>query len=1067
MRIHSGVLLLPLLLAASVSLAQTEMSTSGTATAGGTAVPPAIRFSGALGYPAGAVTVRFALYRDQTGGEALWAETQVVQVDTAGRYAAVLGTTIALAPELFATGAARWLGVCPDGSTELPRVLLVSVPYAMKAADAETVGGKPLSAFVLAGEQTGVGADGLTYVNPQVLKAGLQAAGGPGQTANSGTANYLGVFLNATDLGSSVVYQDPATQRLGVNTTAPLASLHAASNTAPVAFFDVYSNVLTALPVAYRAARGTMLAPSAVQPDDILGGLAVRGYGTSGFSPGGRGQVVFKAAEPWTDTAHGTYLQVNTTPTGATRMVERLRVTAEGNVGIGTTTPGQLLSVAGVIESTSGGVKFPDGNIQTAAAPLVTSGSNNVGLGTNALIANTSGYSNSAVGAGSLAVATGASYNTAVGASSLGATTGSVNTAVGYQAGLNNTNGTSNTFLGAYSGPDASHPGLTNATTVGAYATVSASNTLVLGGTLSRAVSVVVGDTAAAPAGASATSLFTLRKDAQGALGPILTLFNGGGYGGAGGAIDFFTTNVASGGTVPGARLQSSDNNYSADLIFSTKVPGGGGALTERMRLTNAGTLGLNVSSPQAQLDVAANSGIAISGAGTNYGVRGITSSSYSSGVYGHATSVAGLGNPAGVTGQVDAPVGYGVFGTATSSTGATYGVYGLASSANGTGVAGQGTTGVAGLGVTGVFGQTNVNNGFGVEGYADTGTDTRGVYGISWSSGGHGVHGYSYLDVGVYGQSDGGAGVEGHGTSAGVAGFGLNGVFGESSTAQGVYGHGAATTGQNWGVMGRTESSSGTGVEGDAPHGGTGVSGASSTGVGVYGHATATAGTNIGVKGQTESPSGTGVEGDAPQGSDSGYGVAGYGFGNLSIGVYGQSPYLAGLFDGDVVIEGTLIKNAGSFRIDHPLDPANKNLSHSFVESPDMKNVHDGVAVLDEKGEAVILLPDWFEALNRDFRYQLTSIGAFMPLYVAEEIAGNRFKIAGGTAGKKVSWQVTGIRHDAYAEAHRIPVEQEKTPEEKSRHLRTGTSGQPVGSGTDPVTKAGARTPTAKLPIR
>jgi len=75
------------------------------------------------------------------------------------------------------------------------------------------------------------------------------------------------------------------------------------------------------------------------------------------------------------------------------------------------------------------------------------------------------------------------------------------------------------------------------------------------------------------------------------------------------------------------------------------------------------------------------------------------------------------------------------------------------------------------------------------------------------------------------------------------------------------------------------------------------------------------------------------------------------------------------------------------------------------------MKNVYDRVALLDDKGEAIITLPDWFEALNRAFRYQLTQIGAFMPLYVADEIPGNRFRIAGGIPDEKVSWQVTGSR--------------------------------------------------------
>lgn len=144
-----------------------------------------------------------------------------------------------------------------------------------------------------------------------------------------------------------------------------------------------------------------------------------------------------------------------------------------------------------------------------------------------------------------------------------------------------------------------------------------------------------------------------------------------------------------------------------------------------------------------------------------------------------------------------------------------------------------------------------------------------------------------------------------------------------------------------------------------------------------------------------------------------------------------------AARFEGNVQVTGTLSKGAGSFQIDHPLAPTEKYLYHSFVESPDMKNVYDGVATLDRRGDAWVQLPDWFEALNRDFRYQLTALGAPAPgLYVAEEITGNRFRIAGGRAGQRVSWQVTGVRHDAYARAHRIPVEVDKPEAERGTYL-------------------------------
>jgi len=129
----------------------------------------------------------------------------------------------------------------------------------------------------------------------------------------------------------------------------------------------------------------------------------------------------------------------------------------------------------------------------------------------------------------------------------------------------------------------------------------------------------------------------------------------------------------------------------------------------------------------------------------------------------------------------------------------------------------------------------------------------------------------------------------------------------------------------------------------------------------------------------------------------------------------------------GGLNVNGVLTKSSGSFRIDHPLDPQHKYLYHSFVESPDMMNIYNGIVTLDSKGRAVVKLPRYFEALNEDFRYQLTAIGGYARLYVAQEIKGNCFRIAGGRPGLRVSWQVTGVRHDPYANAHRMVVEEEK----------------------------------------
>jgi len=116
------------------------------------------------------------------------------------------------------------------------------------------------------------------------------------------------------------------------------------------------------------------------------------------------------------------------------------------------------------------------------------------------------------------------------------------------------------------------------------------------------------------------------------------------------------------------------------------------------------------------------------------------------------------------------------------------------------------------------------------------------------------------------------------------------------------------------------------------------------------------------------------------------------------------------------------------------------------------MKNIYDGVAVLDESGTAVVTLPDWFEALNRDFRYQLTAIGAAAPnLHVAQEVADGQFAIAGGQPGQKVSWQVTGIRHDAWADAHRIPVEEVKPQDERGRFIHPELYGFDASRSVDP----------------
>jgi hypothetical protein len=154
----------------------------------------------------------------------------------------------------------------------------------------------------------------------------------------------------------------------------------------------------------------------------------------------------------------------------------------------------------------------------------------------------------------------------------------------------------------------------------------------------------------------------------------------------------------------------------------------------------------------------------------------------------------------------------------------------------------------------------------------------------------------------------------------------------------------------------------------------------------------------------------------------------------------------VAGSFAGDVDVSGNLnVSGTKSFRIDHPLDPANKYLYHAALESSEVLDLYSGNVTLDESGEATVQFPDWFEALNRDFRYQLTAIGAAAPnLHVAQEIQNRSFRIGGGAPGMKVSWQVTGVRQDAWEKAHPMVVEVPKPARERGYYINPELFGAP-----------------------
>jgi hypothetical protein len=240
------------------------------------------------------------------------------------------------------------------------------------------------------------------------------------------------------------------------------------------------------------------------------------------------------------------------------------------------------------------------------------------------------------------------------------------------------------------------------------------------------------------------------------------------------------------------------------------------------------------------------------------------------------------------------------------------------------------------------------------------------------------------------------------------------------------------------------TSNDSGDAVQGHDSGNGSGVHGISDLGIGVHGESTLGEGlralsqSGIGALVETSSTTPGNAAIVALGAASATGGAAGLFLGNVSIaGTPGSQ-------NGDLSVSGVLSKGAGSFKIDHPLDPENKYLYHSFVESPDMKNIYDGNAVTNDNGDAVIQLPDWFEALNGDFRYQLTVIGAFAKAMVAEKIKSNRFVIKTDAPNVEVSWQVTGIRRDAFANRNRIPVEQDKPEAERGHYLHPDAFDQP-----------------------
>lgn len=366
---------------------------------------------------------------------------------------------------------------------------------------------------------------------------------------------------------------------------------------------------------------------------------------------------------------------------------------------------------------------------------------------------------------------------------------------------------------------------------------------------------------------------------------------------------------------------------------------------------------------------------------------------------------------------------GMGVFGLATASSGYTYGVYGRSYSSSGKGVVGHATATSGGT-----YGGW----------FQSESTDGKGVRGVATAT-----TGYTYGGL-FESASNAGIGVAGLASASSGYTYGVSGQS-NSPDGAGVYGYGSSTSGSAYGGYFRSNSSGGTAVYGTAPW------------TGIYGYATATPdrGQTFGVYGRSDSVDGRGVYGYATASWGGAYGVYGrsnstggagvYGYATANVGVLGQTDSSSsyGVYSaGNLAASGTK-----SFQIDHPLKPDRAYLNHFCTEGPEPYNAYSGNITTDAQGYAVVQLPDYFEAINRDFRYQLTVIDSgddFVLAKVVRKIQNNQFVIRTSKPYTEVSWRVEAIRNDRWVQEYGFLTEQMKPKEQQGKYLHPELYGQP-----------------------
>ncbi len=487
-------------------------------------VPRLVQFNGTLRDSAvrplsGVASVTFNIYAEQDGGTALWSETQNVLADVNGHFNVLLGaaTAAGVPAELFGTGQSRWLGVTVARQQEMPRVLLASVPYALKAADADTLGGLPASAYVV--KSAAPLAPGSTAILTQPEVASTSSSAAPAaipQAAptGSGTTDFIPLWSSASVLSNSVLFQTGG--NVGINTKTPAETLDVNGNSIFRGSFQ--------LPPGHPAtsASGFESHSFQFQASSFNSGTATSNTEAFGFraeplnnnttNPSAKLDLFFGAggSAPFTDTglsfaASGiiTFAAGQTFSSNSANVNELiLPNTTSATSGVITVGGVPFLSDFGSPTNTfvGGNVglftanSFANQNTGVGSRALqeLTTGSSNTAVGEQALQMVTTGAANTGVGIAALEETQTGGFNTAIGDQALTFnTTGETNSSIGYQSGVNSVTGSQNTFLGAFSGVTAD--GINLSTAVGYGAKVGASNALVLGGTGTFAVNVGIG----------------------------------------------------------------------------------------------------------------------------------------------------------------------------------------------------------------------------------------------------------------------------------------------------------------------------------------------------------------------------------------------------------------------------------------------------------------------------------------------------------------------------------------------------------------------------------------------